>query len=230
MRVDVVVEYDGPSLSDTSSIASFPSENSWNSQGSRLTYDDSGRDGRRQSYASGGSGSGSSASRRRGGDTRSIVSGLTDLEIASDSSGLTGGASSGGGGGFGIRSKALGLGHNRNNNHLSHRLLRPDRSYATPAEPYHYDGPPSLLTNSELGSRWLREQSQLAHRIPRVRVGVRQYDSDESLSDEESLGDIALVRDARGRELEDAAITDIRLLLFVPDGNIVHLVPLRWRL
>lgn len=59
--------------------------------------------------------------------------------------------------------------------------------------------PPSMLSQSELGSRWLREQSQLASRVP-VRA-VRRYDSDnESLSDEEDMGEIALVRDERGRE------------------------------
>jgi hypothetical protein len=56
-----------------------------------------------------------------------------------------------------------------------------------------------MLSQSELGSRWLREQSQLASRVP-VRA-VRRYDSDnESLSDEEDIGEIALVRDERGRE------------------------------
>jgi hypothetical protein len=207
MRVDVEVEYDGRSLSDTSSIASFPSasENSWNSSasGSRLSYDErserSGRRGRRaESYRSRGSVS----------DVQSISSGLTDLDLLEDR--LSAGTLSYRNGdkdndnedgartpSVGIRSQALSQGI------LSHRLLRPDRSYAEPDAHDLGPGPPSLLTSSELGSRWLREQSQLASRLPRAR-SARQYDSDESLSDEESLGDIALVRDARGRELSRA--------------------------
>lgn len=90
------------------------------------------------------------------------------------------------------------------NGRLAHRLLRPERSYAQPPELQTYDenSPALLLANSELGSRWLREQSQLATRPGRARPGP-QYDSDESQSDEESLGDIALVRDARGRECNE---------------------------
>ena len=65
---------------------------------------------------------------------------------------------------------------------------------------------PSLLTHSELGTRWLREQSNLA---TARRVGARpgrsrrsrRDDSDESDDGEEaSVEDIALVQDARGSE------------------------------
>jgi hypothetical protein len=35
------------------------------------------------------------------------------------------------------------------------------------------------MGHSELGSRWLREQSQLANRMPRLRLGGRRYDSDD---------------------------------------------------
>lgn len=58
------------------------------------------------------------------------------------------------------------------------------------------------FTQSELGSRWLREQSQIASRMPRLRLRRREFedgDPDPDASDEE-IGDISLVRDARGRE------------------------------
>jgi hypothetical protein len=58
---------------------------------------------------------------------------------------------------------------------------------------------PQLLTNSELGSRWLREQSKLVRRKVAA-PSMRRYESDEESlgSDESSLGDLSLVRDARG--------------------------------
>jgi hypothetical protein len=61
---------------------------------------------------------------------------------------------------------------------------------------------PELLTNSELGSRWLKEQSKLVRRKITA-PSVRRYESDEESlgSDESSMGDLALVKDARGRKL-----------------------------
>lgn len=202
MRVDVVVEYDGPSLSDTSSIASFPSERSYSSRSGR-SYDS-------RSYRS--RASRSTRDSRGGADDtstlgrRSIVSDISEAvddhlgaseendtaglpspmtpRLAPSSARAAASAYSGGGA-------------------LSHRIFNSNpTAYEHESqyrEPYRDEGPPSLLTSSELGSRWLREQSQLASRLPRLRISDRQYDSDESLSDEESLGDIALVRDARGR-------------------------------
>jgi hypothetical protein len=60
---------------------------------------------------------------------------------------------------------------------------------------------PELLTNSELGSRWLKEQSKLVRRKITA-PSVRRYESDEESlgSDESSRGDLALVKDARGRK------------------------------
>lgn len=59
---------------------------------------------------------------------------------------------------------------------------------------------PALLTHSELGSRWLKEQSKLVRRKVAA-PSVRRYESDEESagSDEGSIGDLSLVRDARGR-------------------------------
>lgn len=59
---------------------------------------------------------------------------------------------------------------------------------------------PALLTHSELGSRWLKEQSKLVRRKVAA-PSVKRYESDEDSagSDDGSIGDLSLVRDARGR-------------------------------
>lgn len=64
---------------------------------------------------------------------------------------------------------------------------------------------PSLLTHSELGTRWLREQSNLAARkigpsIKSKKSTTYDSDDDSTASGDERSGDFALVRDARGRE------------------------------
>lgn len=90
---------------------------------------------------------------------------------------------------------------------------------------------PSLLTHSELGSRWLREQSKLAT-TRRLGSGLtpssRRYDSDEDSigSDEESLGDLALVRDARGSKSTELPCRAVqlngRVLLLLSDQRRHH--------
>ncbi|WOO83671.1 ZZ-type zinc finger domain-containing protein [Vanrija pseudolonga] len=192
MRVDVVVEYDGPSLSDTSSIASFrTSEHSWHSSERSAARSDG-----RSSFEYRSS---------RGSRYSSVPPITTDLadplgamRLSSPGSTLSGGPSSG-------RSTVL-QGRPRASlpppeldaasasAYSRHRGARTENAY-------YDDTAPALMGHSELGSRWLREQSQLANRMPRLRLGGRRYDSDDEglNSDDESLGDIELVQDARGR-------------------------------
>ena len=201
LRLDVVVEYDGPSLSDTSSIRSVStgderSESSWRSSGYEESYRSYGSNGlqdeaieeeeeeRRTEYAA-----------VNGGP---LLSGLGEMSL-------------------GLRCSSA-----------SGRFRDPDRMREDSSDNFTVSGPhlsapissrplpqpppltgsdrdpaPILLTNSELGSRWLHEQSRLATR--RRGPGTtpsrndRRYDSDdESLgSDEETRGDFALVRDGR---------------------------------
>lgn len=263
MRVEVVVEYDGPSLSDTSSIASLSSsENSWVS-GSRSGY-----------TRSTGSGSGapsfvsrdSVSARDAYSHDASSVAYSTGSRLASSYTAS-------------VRDSALDRTYSPgfpdpqppqspfNDSMAALRLSQPPDFYipsssgdaasrrpmlappsassaqrhlrlapsgpspstlssnspispsetAIPQKDATPQPPPSLLTQSELGSRWLREQSQLASRAPQFR-SVRRYDSDnESLSDDEDIGDIALVRDERGREFTVSDITDNRVLLLVPE-------------
>lgn len=278
MRVDVVVEYDGPSLSDTSSIASLSSENSWSSGLTRTTGTES-RNGS-ASFVSrdyGGTDSTSLASRQ----TPSIVTDPSLTTSYGANAAAVASASS-----LGYRSSVLertyspgfpalptdqmaGIRFSTPQSHLAiplraedsqarrrpmlsphsagslgQHLLRPISSTSSPSAvaptspispsettvPLRETPPvppPSLLSQSELGSRWLREQSQLASRVP-LRA-ARRYDSDnESLSDDENIGDIALVRDERGRESPFLINTNRRLLLLVPEhGRRVDLVPLR---
>nr|XP_031862268.1 uncharacterized protein CI109_002233 [Kwoniella shandongensis]KAA5529340.1 hypothetical protein CI109_002233 [Kwoniella shandongensis] len=192
LRLDVVVEYDGPSLSDTSSISSFRTGGSgsdgtsWRSS-SGYDYGESHR------Y----SGSGYSTVQHpveedeltqygEGSRRRSVVESLGRLDLENSLSGST---------------------TPRRQSGQAEREPSPSRP------PHPLTGPesesaPSLLTHSELGSRWLREQSRLAARklgpaSSRAGTGGRsaRYESDEEslASDEERPGDIALVRDASGR-------------------------------
>lgn len=237
VRLTVVVAYDGPSLSDTSSLRSF------------RTGDGSGS----------GSGSGSDEASAWGSSYytqsyRSSVSGLSSRprEVYEyEESGLS--SASGGG-----REREYDghRAHRTPHEHHTQRTLRLERpddddlteyagsgarppheldrtlsglsfddsqepatSTSTPTPtPLPLTGPdsapaPSLLTHSELGSRWLREQTTLARRKLGSRPGLsglnpnpprsRRYsDDDDSVdSEERELGDIALVKDERGREL-----------------------------
>ena len=244
IRLEVIVEYDGPSLSDTSSISSFSTGrqsrvsrgsrrderasadgSSWRSSG----YTESLGDGMRSGSLRNGSGRSSrdvyenpyedayeddDEGETEYGDTGArhqgaFVDSMEDLSLSS--------------------SHGDGQGHSVD---ASTTRRRSERSKASPSahstsrqgDPAgHIDGTgpmrpltgpdsapaPSLLTSSELGSRWLREQSKLAttRRLgPGLAGSSRRYDSDEDSigSDEESLGDLALVRDARGSELREA--------------------------
>lgn len=120
---------------------------------------------------------------------------------------------------------------------ISQRNYTPSNHSAIPTQPpiaqQSLTGPdsaiaPSLLTHSELGTRWLREQSNLAAR--KIGPGTKsrkstRYDSDDEsmASDDERSGDFALVRDARGREYRarihnlNSILIHIRLLLLLPN-------------
>lgn len=256
MRVDVVVEYDGPSLSDTSSIASLSlsSENSWSS-------------GLTRSSAASGSVGGSFITRDSyGADSASLASrDGPDVNTSYRANAAAAASATSLGHRFNVLDRTYSPGFpepptdslaairlsNPATGHFhipppaeldpsarrrpmlsphsassAQNLLRPSSSGSSPSavspispiSPSETtmplkDGPPlpppSLLSQSELGSLWLREQSQLASRVP-LRA-VRRYDSDnESLSDEEDIGDIALVRDERGRAFLNMALADVQ--------------------
>ncbi|BEJ13657.1 hypothetical protein CspHIS471_0308310 [Cutaneotrichosporon sp. HIS471] len=254
MRVEVVVEYDGPSLSDTSSIASLSLSMSSESGWSGVTRS-SVRSGSASFVSREGTDSWSVVSRDRGvlADAGLNTSYGSSATAAASSSSLGHRTYSLGfaeppvdamaavrvsttGGSFHIppapepnpsaRRRPMLSSHSANG---SSSLLRPTSSSVSPsavspltvspispisaaetAMPLREGPPPpppSMLSQSELGSRWLREQSQLASRVP-VHA-VRRYDSDnESLSDEEDIGELALVRDERGRYYYSYQSTD----------------------
>ncbi|WVF65712.1 hypothetical protein IAT40_000443 [Kwoniella sp. CBS 6097] len=200
IRLDVLVEYDGPSLSDTSSLSSF------------------------QTGSGSGSGSGSGGSERDGtslGGWRSSEYGESHLSYQSRAGKRDNAAfishSSRGHGSLSNDLESLNFSHSDSGTELygsttprnrSERNKDPDMA---PPPPPILTGPdsdpaPSLLTHSELGSRWLMEQSKLAARKlgPPSKLSSRtqRYDSDEESgeSDEEGqAGEFALVKDARGR-------------------------------
>ena len=180
LRVQVILEYDGPSLSDTSSLLSFQSglqssqsEDSWTSS-------------RRSGSYSGDTNIASSV--KDDGETEYENDTRTENGIAEDVRRLT------------LDDAMAGS-----------RVLTGPQSEPAPL----------LLANSELGSRWLREQTHLATR--RIGHGTRakRRDSEvESLgSDEESFGDIALVKDAKGSRCI-VYKAEVRILLFVRDGKL----------
>ncbi|RXK37138.1 hypothetical protein M231_05589 [Tremella mesenterica] len=184
VRLDVAVEYDGPSLSDVSSIISGRSGHG--------SYENASQ----HSWLSSTQSSAYTAHSRGSGD----VIGVIEEEVESSS---RSGATSSTQGENPIARQLNGLS-------LNPALPVPeDREGASIREPPILTGPesdpaPPLLTHSELGSRWLREQSRLARRqAPRSRVNGsgRRYGSDEESfgSDDESPGVIALQRNAKGR-------------------------------
>jgi hypothetical protein len=212
IRLDIVVEYDGPSLSDTSSLSSFrtgegesedgQSEGSWRSSGYEESYRSYGRSGLGEDVINeeeeglteyGGSYRGSVAASMR----EALNDSLADLTIQP-------GPGLGSGTGTSRRSDTARATSNRGpaSQHSSGRTVPSNLPLTGPESA----PAPSLLTHSELGTRWLREQSRLVRRKVGPGSGfngsARRYDSDdESIgSDEESLGDLALVRDARGSE------------------------------
>ncbi|KAK4688499.1 hypothetical protein P7C73_g1605, partial [Tremellales sp. Uapishka_1] len=183
LRLEVIIEYDGPSLSETSSVSSFrrgellegTSEGSWESSGYTESY--------------------------RGGLGRETIEeeeeqGWEDPRDASSTPSIHAGPSR-------IRSRqtsnfssTISLSSSKDHRAPSPTVLR------GPLTGPESDPAPSLLTHSELGTRWLREQSKLAttRSGPRI-IDGRRYDSDDDGegSDQESVGDLALVRDARGK-------------------------------
>lgn len=145
LKLDVVVEYDGPSLSDTSSLRSFESgsgteeasEDSWGST-SYYTH-------------------GSRQSARRE---------LEDVDEEED---------------------------------LEERMTIMDLEGSERATRPVDEGQRSHL-DSELGSRWLREQTTLARRkgssaLGRQRRSVHSEDEDDS---DQEVGDLNLIQDAKG--------------------------------
>lgn len=210
LRLDVVVEYDGPSLSDTSSIASFPT-----SDGS--------------SFMSRRSGLSSDSRLSDPYTTRSGAHGYrTDPNRLSDYSRSD----------YTERYDPRYYAASRRSSATSGTQRRPtvDRELASVTGSFESavldDGASGLtasttpnFTQSELGSRWLREQSQIASRMPRLRLRRREFedgDPDPDASDEE-IGDISLVRDARGRGYLAVKVLrwtlTVRILLLLPGSG-----------
>ncbi|WWC91357.1 uncharacterized protein L201_006300 [Kwoniella dendrophila CBS 6074] len=200
IRLDVLVEYDGPSLSDTSSVSSFRT-----STGSLLESERDGKtsqgswssDNYEESLTSRRSSSGFGTLRQNSepvsvaGRRTSTIQQMSSLDL-NDKNRYAPRSDT-------VTPKNVSIHSSGSSNKTSQPHLPP---ILTGPES---DPAPSLLTHTDLGTRWLREQSSLAARklgpAPRQRAKRSSYDSDEDSygSDEESPGDIALVRDARGR-------------------------------
>lgn len=187
LKLEVVLEYDGPSLSDTSSISSFRTGTERDGDGDGASQGSWSESGYGSSYRSYGSGL-EDAIPEEDGVTEYAPPGRDQSRSDAQRDSLINGFD-----GLGLETVAGG---------------------PQPAQTYHRgpltgpdsDPAPSLLTHSDLGSRWLREQSRLPRRAAgpasrRSAARSRRYESDEESlgSDDENLGDIALVRDARGR-------------------------------
>lgn len=173
IRVDVILEYDGPSLSDTSSVSSFRT-------GSRDDRTESGWESSAYgSYRTGDSASDEGLTEYGGGSATDSVRRALDTRLRLEEHPVDASA---------------------------RRYSNSSRSTSRPITPRPLTGPdseqaPSLLTHTELGHRWLREQSRMARRPAQEPVRHRQYESDdESFGSDEDLGDLALIRDARGSE------------------------------
>jgi hypothetical protein len=184
IRLEVVVEYDGPSLSDTSSL--FSSRTSLYEQESEASWQSETNSHVSQARTEGRYSTNGTVDDQR---PESQLSGSTQRLSLSDQS----------------------------------TAIPPTREVPPSAESG-IDPSLSLLTQSDLGNRWLKEQSRLTHHRHGVKSRSsgtqRNYDSDEETinSDEENLGDIALERDARGSELkvvEVGQLTRYRILLLL---------------
>ena len=237
IRLEVTLEYDGPSLSDASSISSFTtgfedsesqSESSWRSSDyaeSRRNLALSGSRPRRIDEEDDDLTTYEEDARPFAGLSREPVglnTSFTELNLvppnrsapstlppASSPSSLT----------------VAPAPHRSPASHVSTSTETPQpRTLPTLTGP-ESDPAPALLTHSELGSRWLREQSNWAttRRLPSsksARSGaIKRYTSDEDslASDEDSVGDIALVRDAKGSESKpfEPKLTLSRILLLL---------------
>ena len=262
LRLDVIVEYDGPSLSDMSSVSSYSfqsgpdgdgasvsgsTHSGWRSSGYSSSYRSYARstlgqeiiDEGEEGYSAGGDGeseydstygsvaygrplrrefgndqdqdelAGSPASDESGSppDSRAVLTSTPTPHRRSQRIRAASQYSSSRQGGQGESTSAASASGPSSND-----TPMPADTTATDTTPLAtgptLTGPeseqaPSLLTHSELGSRWLREQSKLAKtRRNGHNSSSRRYDSDDETidSDDESLGDLELVRDARGSE------------------------------
>ncbi|WVQ81455.1 hypothetical protein IAT38_003579 [Cryptococcus sp. DSM 104549] len=213
LRLDVVVEYDGPSLSDTSSISSFAtgssSERDAGSRGSwASSYEGSHRSSRRDTVHETIDEEYTEYGDEESTATRSIVDPLGALYIDDEPpspepqhSQLSGSATPRRRSDRNRAASSIASGSNNRPASPAPLIIPLTQPPLTGPES---DAAPSLLTHSELGTRWLREQSRLAGRklgsVPKA-PRSRRYDSDEEsfASDDERAGDFALVRDARGR-------------------------------
>lgn len=162
LRLDVLVEYDGPSLSDTSSLRSFES-----GTGSGGTDDEDLSEGswRSSSYYT-------HSSRHTNRRELEDVDEEDDLEERMTVMDLDGSS----------------------------------RRSVTPRE----DGPSSHL-DSELGSRWLREQSNLARRKGGSALGkarMRNHDEEEDYDSDQDGGELNLIRDAKGSKFSLILVAD----------------------
>ncbi|WVO18309.1 hypothetical protein L204_106024 [Cryptococcus depauperatus] len=212
VRLDVVVEYDGPSLSDISSISSFQT-------GSGSERDSIHRSGYGGTYRS----SLDQSIREtiyeeetsdyddenvKGAATQLMVNRLSRASIDDDCS-------------SGHYSDPLTLKRRTDSEGAASAFtVHPPLSSSAPQSPSPLMGPesgaaPSSLAQSELGSKWLIEQSKLVSR--NMGYGARtgrlsKYDSDEEsfASDDDRSSNFELVRDARGRYYYSYQ-TDIRL-------------------
>jgi hypothetical protein len=156
LRLEVVVEYDGPSLSDTSSLRSFESGSGTDTGTEEDSASHSGSSWRSSSYYS---------------HTPSGAAGR-ELEDVDEED-------------LGERMTVVGLGD-----------LGEGGSARRPLDP----GPSSHMTQSELGSRWLREQEALARRNGgSARGKMRRRDDDDEDDSDQEMGDLNLIRDAKGK-------------------------------
>lgn len=250
LRLDVVVEYDGPSLSDTSSISSF-------STGEGTQYDDestrSGTDyswrSSRHDYSHSVNGShqtfdqdpdetatahGVGSSARRANSALSSVDPVTNLRSSASHLTLNSHRDTNESGSStndhrsNLTTPARHLDAPAGTHRPRHSLVGTDRSdrplsvaQGSPSTTQTTQRPiltgpesapaPVLLTHSELGHRWLAEQSHLANSrwIGRINASAPSARSSRSArddeegdeSDEESQDDFALVKDAKGSEL-----------------------------
>lgn len=211
IRINIVVEYDGPSLSDTSSISSFHTEITESDGTSEGSNRSSGLSGSQRGYGRSGL-NGDMLEEEEdqvteyGRDSNPATPGVRQTSVTDPFEHLN------------IRderdSPASGstrLQQSAAAQYASQHQLSSRQAVSNSFPPIHLPltGPdsapaPALLTHSELGSRWLKEQSHLVIRrtgpASRNSFAGTSYDSEDEEVDgeEESYDDLALVRDARG--------------------------------
>ena len=218
VKLEVVVEYDGPSLSDTSSLRSYSDSGtgldeegeewgssyyteSWHSSVSGLSTRPSERD-RRERYGNQPRDSRYATEASQG----STDQRRAEFDDVTEYAGAPGHRRSGD---AGVSMSTLSLEHGEGAGPSARPLPPLTGPESAPA--------PALLTHSELGSRWLREQNDLAKRklVPGNGQATsfgprssRRWDSDsDSLGSDERVGDIALVKDERGSKSIDFEVS-----------------------